>query len=486
MQGERKRWNMRPALAGSVFLLCAALTLGGVATGCGDEEEEAANDDSNGNDGPPPSRPEPAGDDWDIETLPLESDVGFQLQMARSDNGTLGFAFFDMQPQTGEPCDELGIDNPPNKSEWTLHFAERSSDGSWHNEVIHAMPFVSAPPGLDLGYDDDGRAVVATMSGDPISALNEYCGANDLGILWREGDDDWRHETAVSTSGEAEAGHEASDAGYVVGYWPGLAFDSAGEPAVAYRDVHFGGMQADDFRRADLEFVHRDGGNWRAEPVHWAEGAGQYNQLLFDSEDQPIIAYYTPTESHVEARLGYWVTWRNGEEWERVQLFNQGNTEAPALLLDEEDDRLHLLFYDSEFGTPRMATLEAWDEFESASAWEFTDSTEIGDPTYDEGYSPSLAQSPEGTLATAYFRCTRASDGLGDCAASESAVVFSYLDGDEWTQEVIDSGDSLATCGNRPTLVFDDDEPVVAYRCEVAEDDMVSTEIRLARRPSID
>ena len=482
MSNPRKRRYMRYAIA---VASCATLGLGGVLLGCGDDEEPEQNNDQNNND--PPPRPDPVDDDWEVEAVPFDDEGGFQLRMAVHE-GTIGLAFFDLIPRTGEPCDELEIDDPPNKIEYSLHYMERSGQGDWSQELIHSVPFVGAPPGLDLQYDAQGRAVVATMIGDPVSQLVEYCGVNDVGVLRREGAQDWNYETAVSTSGEAAAGHPSADAGYVVGYWPGLAFDSDGQAAVAYRDVHFGGIQADDFRRADLEFVHRQGGSWEPEPIDWANGAGLYNRLIFDDEDRPIIAYYTPTESNIEERLGYWVTRRVDGEWQKVQLFNRGNTEEPSIALHPQTGALHLLFYDSEFGTPRMATLEDWDNFESASAWEFTDSVEIGDPTYDEGYSPSLAISPQGTLAAAYYRCAMATQGLGDCRAEDSAVIFAHLNGDEWELEAVDEGEHLAFCGQAPTLIFDGDEPVVSYRCEVydEEEELISTEIRLARRDAID
>ncbi len=485
MRDQRKRPNMRYALAVVALSLCTALVVGVAVMGCGEEEQEEVN--QNQNDDPPP-RPDPVEDPWETETVPFDEEAGFQLRMARSDDGTIGLAFFEMTPETGEPCDELDMDEPPNRVLWPLHYMERSPGGDWSDELIHAKPFLSAPQGLDLGYDAEGQAVVVTMTGEPISQMVEYCGVNDVGVLYREGEGDWSHETAVSTSDEAATGHAAADAGYVVGYHPGLAFDSQNQPAVAYRDVHFGGLQVDDFRRADLEFVHRTGGSWEPEAVEWANGAGQYNRLLFNDDDEPIIAYYTPTESNIEERLGYWVAWRVDGEWKQVQLFNQGNEEEPGVVLDPDTGELHVMFYDSELGTPRMASLKEWEEFESASAWEFTDGSTIGDSTYDEGYSPSLAQSPQGTLAAAYYRCTVAANGLGDCAAEDTAVIFAYREDGTWSHEEIDSGESLAACGQRPSLLFDGDEPVVSYRCEVYDEEAetVSTEIRMARRDAVD
>ncbi len=459
-------------------LIALALAVGGPGLGCGDPD-----DDDNQNDDGPPRRPnQTTSVEWDIQALEYPQSVGFRLRMGLAPDGRIGLAFFEFFGESGESCDEIG-DDPPNKIMWTLHYAEKPRGGAWAQEIIHQVPYVGSPPGLDLVFDNDGQAIVATMTGEPVPEIR-YCGVNDVGVLFREGPESWTEETAVSESGEAATGHPSSDFGYVVGYWPGLALTSEGEPAVAYRDVHGGGIQADDFRRADLEYTWRSGGSWDVEPVDWGNGAGEYNRLLFDSEDQPVIAYYVGQESRMTEQLGYWLAWKDDGEWRMTHLFNRGNTEEPSIAIDPSTGALLFAFYDSEFGAPRLATLEDWDSFEQPSQWEFQ---EIGDQTYDEGYSPSLAVSESGYLGVAYHRCNLASEGLGNCSPARTALVFAYQTDGEWTQEVVEEGRSLAVCGQAPTLEFDGDEAVIAYRCEVydEESETVSTEVRVARRPAL-
>lgn len=486
-----RRW-MRTA----AVILAVGVALTAVAVGCGGEQD-GENDGNDDNDSPPPHRPNSDDDSWETEVVPFEEEAGFRLRM-RMNDGTVGLAFFEMSPEFGEPCEELGLEDVPDKILWSLHYAERSSGGDWHFEEIHNRPWYSAPAGLSLNYDHQGRAVVATMIGDP-EPDTIFCGVNDVGVLTRQSEGDWDAETAVSESGEATTGDNVSDAGFVVGHWPALAVDSSGAIGVAYRDIHFGSIQADDFRRADLEYVHNTGGDWEAEPVNWRTGAGVHNRLVFDANDDPIIGFYMPTETSLEERVGFWIAKKEDEEWIQVQLTNQPSPEEPDLLYDQGEDTLYFAYYDAQFGAPKVATLEEMSEFESASSWEFE---EIGDATYDEGYSPSMAMSPDGTPALAYRRCNIASSDLGDCDSDRSAVVFAYQDGGEWKHEIVDTGDNLAFCGNAPELQFDGDEPVIAYRCEVAEEvggagednqeagednDEISirTEIRLGRRDAI-
>ena len=460
--------------APSVVLIATLSILMGLGCGNGEAQTGDGEDDNSLAN----RRPGNDIDPWEVESvIPFDENGGFRLRMATDGEGTLGVAFFGNEARIGEPCEEVGGDDPPNKVLWSLYFSDNSS-GEWETELVHELPFLGAPAGLDLGYDSQGRAVIATMTGEPVDSLAGYCGVNNVGVLTRESRDDWSYETAVSESDEAATGEPASDAGYVVGYWPALAMDSSGQPAVAYRDIHFGGIQADDFRRADLEFVHRVGGGWQAEPVDWGNGAGVRNRMVFDADDQPVIAYYTPQESRIEDRLGYWVSWRDDGEWKRQQIFNQGNTEELSVAIDSQGN-LRVLFYDSEFGRPTLATLSDWENFNSISQWEFED---LGDRTYDEGYSPSLAISADGDIVAAYHRCTRASSGLGNCEPQFSSLIFVHKDRGEWIHEEVDAGEGLENCGQAPALLFDGDQPVIAYRCETIEDDIVSTEVRISRR----
>jgi hypothetical protein len=458
-------------LAGTFLSACS--DNGGEATNNG-EPDTAVEEDTGSNNEPEPT--------WIHSTIG-SGDVGLYPELGVSAGGEVGVAFFATSPVEGEVCSEVMSDDPPNKMFWTLVFASASGasvgDGSWQTEEVADILSLAEPRGLDFAYAPDGTATVATMTGEPV-AQPSYCGANDVGLFRRNGAADWSLDTAVSTSDEAATGEPASDYGEVVGYWSALAFDTAGEAVVAYKDVHAGGLQGDDRKRADLELA-REGGGWSASAVDIGRGAGDYNSVAVDSQDRPVVAYYNPVES-TSPQLGVWVARPSADDdsFEKVQLFNQATEDGPSLIIHQDDDLARVLFYNSSEGYPELATQVSDAEFDSiGSGWELTD---IGDARYDEGYDASLAANPNGQMAAVYYRCAEVAEGLGNCSAADDALVFAWEDAGDWTHEVVDAGgDGL--CGRRPSLAFDDDGYAhIAYECETLVDGELETQIKYARR----
>jgi hypothetical protein len=366
----------------------------------------------------------------------------------------------------------------PDKLLWDLHYATPGG-GGWNVEDVEAVLAIAEPPGLDLAVAPDGTPTIAALTGGPFAMLR-YCGANDLG-LYRRGGGGWSADVAVASSGEAATGMPASDYGEVVGHWPGLAYDGGGEPAIVYRDVHAGGLQSDDFRRADLELAWREGGGWRHIPVDVGRSAGNFNQLAFDGEGRPVIAYYLPMEATAASQQGIWLARSadGGATWEQVRLLAGPTSPRPDLAVDPSTGQLHVVYYDGNRGVPVHATLVDSSRFTDASAW---DQEIFGDSRYDEGHSPAIAVGPDGVLGVAYYRCTRATEGIGDCRAADDAIVFAYRVRDAWEREVVDEGDD-GTCGVYPAVGFEaDGSPVVGYACATLVDGALDDEVRFGRR----
>src|SRR5205807_2352474 len=89
------------------------------------------------------------------------------------------------------------------------------------------------------------------------------CGASDA-ILARRAAGQWTLSTVAADSAappafmedatQCAAGQNQCNVGDVVGEWPALGFFGA-EPALAYRDIHFGFTQ-DDELRSDLDIAY--------------------------------------------------------------------------------------------------------------------------------------------------------------------------------------------------------------------------------------
>lgn len=458
----------------------ALVALSALVVSCGDSNN-ATNNNTDKNNPPIKRDPPKPGETWKLSTID-EDGGGLHIQLAASKDGKLGVVYFPVTGVEDGLCEELGFDSPPPRVRWSLTYAELNGS-TWEKSVVGDFLYVGQPTGVDLGYYANGNPVIATMTGAPLP-LQKYCGVNDMGLMTRQGAM-WQTETAVTSSGDAATGEPGSDFGEVVGYFPSLAFDSSGQPAIAYKDVHSGSIQSDDRRRADLELAWRQGNSWRAIPVDFGQGAGNYNQLRFDAQNRPTIAYYMPTESLEQNRQGIWVTRSedDGATWPRVQLYNQSTSERPSMAIDN-DGKPHVVFYHANKGYPSLASLEDAAEFESSSkGWKLQD---IGDSRFDEGYSPSMAIGPDGQLAVAYYRCTKSTGTLGDCTTEDDALIFAFEDNGEWTREVVDEGDVGGYCGSKPSLTFDaDGYAVIAYRCEVEANGTLQSQIKLARRKSL-
>jgi hypothetical protein len=424
------------------------------------------------------------GPTWETSVVATE-DAGLQPALAVSSSGTVAMAYFAPNAVEGERCTELGIDSPPNKSFYPLFYAEWDGSGvsedAWSVEKIRDILLVGSPSGVDMVFDADTPKVV-TMTGEPIERYR-YCGANDVGVLSRNGGS-WSADVAVAESGEAATGDQASDFGSVVGYWPAAAMSPDGALGIIYKDVHSGSLQRDDLARADLEFVEGSSGSWSPQPVDAGRGAGNYNDLTFDADGVPWSAYFNPTENNQDPRLGVFVTrWSEAEQdWERVRLFDKITDNGPSLVVHPDDGYARVVYYESNDGFPELATQVSGEFTSIQNGWEFDD---IGDAQYDEGYQTSLAVSPNGNLAVAYYRCARIERGIGQCAAEDDALIFAWEDAGDWTHEVVDAGGE-GLCGTNPSLTFDaDGRAVIGYECETLVDGTLVPEVKFARRQAL-
>ncbi len=478
-------------------LLTALIVVAGATCGKpNDDGDDAADRDAK------IRRPPVTREVWQTEEV-ASGHVGLHTRTVITADGP-AIAYFATQGREDGPCDELGVSSPPTRELWDLYVA-RSTGSGWSAETVASILSLAAPSGLGFAVDSTGRPAIASLTGGAWVAPVGYCSANDVGF-YRPADDGssadgWSVQTAVATSGEAATGEPASDFGEVVGYWPALAFDADDNPAIAYKDIHGGGLQSDDLRRADLELALQSGSSWRAVAVDIGEGAGDYNALVFDDQNRPVIAYYQPVESQGATPRGVWVARSadDGASWQRVQLLAGATVEGPAMLVDPDDGRLHVAYYDAALGVPRMATLQDDDNFEALDAG-WTDQR-FGEERFDEGYHLSLAAGPNGIIAAAYYRCTRATGELGVCRPDDDALVFAWrkagtgtegstgtdagtgTDTGTWSIEVVDEGDAQGACGTHASLAFDSDgSAVISYLCQTLVGNALDDRVRVARR----
>ena len=443
--------------------------------GCGDDSPSAPDADR------PDVRRPPVTQPWEVETL-VGDDIGVHLHMVVSAEGEPALAYFPTYSRRFGLCGEIGGMDIPEKTFWDLSYRTRSG-GTWSDpEIVTSVLHATPPPGLDLRVSPEGVPVIATVTGEPWVRLR-YCMANDVGLFLR-GEEGWVEEVAVRTSGEAMTGMEASDYGEVIGHWPGLAISSDDTYLVAYKDVHAGGIQQDDFKRADLEAALGSPSSWNAYPVDVGQGAGDFNRAAIDPDGNPYIIYFNPQEFVDESSRGIFVarSLDSGMTWQRVRLANISTLDGPDIHIDA-DGIVRTAFYNADEGHLMVATLRDPMLFESLTdGW----SVEvIGDGAYDEGQNPNIVVSATGTVAVSYYRCGLATRSSATCEARDDAVIFGYQEGTAWNLEIIEEGEPSAACGTYPTLQFGPDGNAwVAYQCQTLREGSLVDRVHFAtRRP---
>ena len=401
------------------------------------------------------------GPPWVIEQVE-EISAGCQVRIAVAPSGEVWVVSWANESYTDGICDEVDSAVKPLRMRLDLRYAHKAHAGSWVTGVVASPPLLGMPMGVSLAIAPNGNPALAFAGGE---AHKLACLANDAIYAVWDGSG-WKLDTAVVRSDEAfVAGEEASNAGYGVGYWPALAFDAGGNPAIAYRDTHFVVLQHDDTYRSDLELAWRSSG-WQHEAIDWGEGAGEFGTMLFDHQDRPVVFYAITIDAHIASRLGVWAARRDhGGSWERVQLHaGVVHKEVSAIRLPGSND-LVAAWYSARDKAVRVRRLSDHARFIEPLAW---DSEVVYYPGYDVGQGVCLAVTPSGSLAMSYHRCRLLTSGSTACDQNDEAAVFAMQQGSTWRYQVIRAAD-VGSCGDFTSLAMAADGVAwVAFRCTVS------------------
>lgn len=447
-----------------------AVTLFVAILGCSGSESPADTSTSVGSD---TAAPPDADSPWQIAVLD-GGDVGLQAELALAPGGDLVAAYWSNSAWEDGICEGAEAEQTP-QLRHDLYLA-RSAGAAWSITRVDSPAVAFEPTGLDLDFSPDGAATIAYTGGTPEQG---YCGGHDA-TLATEHADGWTFSTAASDSGQSATGSPASDAGFVVGLWPALAFDSAGLPAVLHKDAHFGAIQHDDAYRADAELAREVASGWEHVALDIGEGAGDDGALLFDLEDRPVAFFGVDIEAQELTRRGVWATRVEADgSLSSVQLHSGPTGGRISALLDDSSGMLVAAFYDEDDRSVRIRRLSAGADFADPSSWA---DTRLASGTYDEGRDPSLALTANGNLALAYHRCARLSDTDSGCDINDEAAIFAVEVDGEWLTEVIQEGLG-ASCGSHTSLVIDHaGVPHVIYRCTEEDAGEFSTHLTISTR----
>ena len=155
-----------------------------------------------------------------------------------------------------------------------LRVAQRTSDGTWQLDWV----------------DEDCEVVAlsaARFSGDgtlaAAYAVKENNGVNTVYYL--------KYAVFKNNSWTVET----VDDSVSCGSYCSLAFDSQGQPAIAYYEIrsHTG------YTLQNLKFSRYTGGTWQTEQVAKSGDIGKFNNLWFDGSDRAHIATYSASQNEV-------------------------------------------------------------------------------------------------------------------------------------------------------------------------------------------
>ena len=418
---------------------------------------------------------------WVTEVVASDG-VGRYSSIDVDADGTVGVGYYGFDARNDGICDEVSGEQPP-RTFFPVHYAHLAAgSASWETEQVTETLHLTAPAGLSFRFAPDGTPGLALYSGDPIDVL---CSANDAVYATRAPGGTWSFETAAADSGQAaptddeSCNASASTAGYTVGEWPALAIDSSGDPAILYRDTHFGGMQRDDIARADAELAYRQGG-WSQEMVDCGAGGGRDNAVAFDSEDRLVALHRITRESQIESRHGLWAHRRQTDgTWLQLRLAQGMVDLGERSITATADGAVAAVYYDPSSGHAWLAELEDPVRFADAGSWA---PLELGNDSYNEGLSPAIGQTASGTLAVAYYRC--AATGVETCSPAQDGVIFGWRSGSgSWRWETVDEG-ANGECGTNLSLAIGPDGSAwISYVCvrHLSGSDFVE-ELKVARR----
>ena len=158
-----------------------------------------------------------------------------------------------------------------------LWFARREINGEWTRQWVEQVDIGWAIGDISAAKGPDGIFAVAYTK-----------------ICLSCGDDDGDHLKYAVQSGDAWD-VQIVDNSSICGHSCSLAFDSQGNPAIAYYDQesHSG------YDRKDLRFVLLTGSTWTSEVVARDDDFGHHNSLWFDENNTPFICSYSEADDDI-------------------------------------------------------------------------------------------------------------------------------------------------------------------------------------------
>ena len=155
-----------------------------------------------------------------------------------------------------------------------LRAARRTGDGTWQLEWVEEDCEVIALSAARSKADDTLAVAYAVKENNGVNTVYYLKFAQFKSNSWQ----------VATVDDSASCGSYCS-----------LAFDSAGQPAIAYYEIrsHTGRTLQ------NLKLAQLTGGTWQTEPVAQSGDIGKYNNLWFDGNDHACITTYSASQDAI-------------------------------------------------------------------------------------------------------------------------------------------------------------------------------------------
>jgi hypothetical protein len=421
----------------------AALVALGAASGCSSAEPAPPATTIGGDDGGVPDATAAVS----FEVQPLGCDGGGMQSVAAVAGSKIAFASLAPTAKSN-PCTTMnGVSEV---QLWDVCYAASDGKGGYAGTVVTSQPYL-APTGVGLALDAAGEATLAFTGGGPAKLR---CGASELFFAKTAGGAFGAPTSIASGSQSAGvvpeqetqcAAQNVCNSGDATGYWPSIAFGPAGQPAVVFRDLHFG-FATDDFASSDVEYA--PGPGFSKLTIDVARGGGTYLRLAFTPAGKAAVAHY-----NADGTPAVWVNVETGSGWHSKKVADGKIGEQIGFSVSDEG-LFALAYYDE--GTSRLRYTESLD----GATWSAPSNVDLDGST---GFYPSLAFDAAGDPAIAYYRCNAKGPSEPNCNAAEDGLYLARRKNGKWRVELVRAERGLFE-GLYPALAFVSGKAKVAYQ----------------------
>ena len=348
------------------------------------------------------------------------------------------------------------MNGPAEVRTYEIWYAESTAGGAFKPTKVSSEKYLSLT-GVGLALSPAGDAALAytgNAAGVPEPTLR--CGASNLLLVAGKGGA-FGAPKAVATSSQSamlvpdqmtQCIQQVCNMGDATGFWPAVAFDAKGQPAVAFRDIHFG-FANDDFASSDVEYS--PGPGYSILTVDVSRGGGTYGRLAFTPAGDPAIAHYNGERDL--ATDGIWVNHAAAGVWTA--------TRASAAKIGEM-----LGFAISAAGTWGIAYFDdagiRLSYIESTNGADWSAPVDV-DTDGITGQFPSLAFDADGQPAIAYYRCNDYDPVKRSCDRDKDALLLARRSAGAWQIDKVSAQPGVFD-GYYPSLGFVAGKAVVAYQ----------------------